>query len=215
MKHIYLIDYENTQRNIMTPLLEIAPKDSWYYLFYSTQTSDPSYTLKTMPDQPIAIKFINCLTGTHDAMDFRIVATATRMATQYPNAWYYIVSNDIGYDSAIQYLQEEGIRIFRMVPPVTKLITQESKDATTDTDANAERDTLKKKYRSALNRALKSQGRPQPEADRLRTALVYTTNLQKIHRAVQLQYKGRLSKFTPFIYAAIKKELQAENLISA
>lgn len=205
MKKIYFIDYENISGDTILPkIIEALPPDSWYYVFYSEHTKPPEYILKNLPDRPIWIRFIDCVTGSHDAMDFRIVACLSRMSALHPNAQYIIISNDTGYDPALTYLQDQGVRAFRVTPPCIE---------TKDGDSEAQRKKTKSDYITCVHKAMASLGRDESEAKVLCSSLAYTKDLKMINNTLQKMYKGKKNKYVPIIYKAIKAQLTEKGLV--
>lgn len=198
MKHLFFIDYENLPGDIVNRLIDVTPRDSWYYVFYSSVTPTPEYVLNHLPDKPVTVRFVNCSTGSHDAMDFQIVAMVSRMSTIHPNACYHIVSNDHGYQAPIRYLQTEGIRIMLDKPPATEVTVNMN---------------FKEKYRKCIETALESHDRTKSEINRLCAAICYSVDLAVIHKAVQTQYKDKSVKLISPIYQSIKAALHKEKFL--
>lgn len=173
MKHIYFIDYENTSNDILKLLLETCPKDSYYYLFYSEKTRQPEDILLELPDEPTQIRFIDCKNGEHDAMDFTIVAAAARLSAIHPNANYYIVSYDKGYEAATLYLQQHGIRIWL-------------KTAQTPIQTKTE----KKELLSAVQSALTLMNR-RKETTEIYEVCKTAGSMQDMHNKLQNHYKNK------------------------
>lgn len=196
MKHIYLIDYENTAPNILTTLAAISPQDSWYYLFYSEMTKQPEWIMSHLPDKSIILKLINCHVGSQNAMDFQIVAMAGYISALHPNAIYIIVSNDKGYDAPIQMMQENGIRIFRTPPTVKK---------------DPSMMDLKTLYHACIERGMIAAGHIN-DIGRVKNEVGKDANPYNIHTHLQRVWRND-HRISSTIYKKIKVELKKEGLM--
>lgn len=196
-KHIYLIDYENTPKNILDLLAALCPLNSWYFIFYSQNTPQPEWVLKHIPFnlEKTSLKFIHCETSAHNAMDFQIVAEVAYLGAQYKNAIYTIISEDKGYDAAICQLRQHGISINRM-SPYGKMAQVISKNP------NA--------FETCIRKVLKANGQQSQTAILLKR-IGNDYNLVAIHNAIQEVWRKSIRR--QLIYKEIKKELKKCGLV--
>lgn len=199
MKHIYFIDFENTNNQILDILHECTPKDSWYFIFYSDETQGPEWILRKAPEG-MCVRFIPCENGKTNSLDFQLMAKVGQCTAIYRNARYIIVSNDKGYDGAIHMLQREGVRIFRESAP-TGLVSHDKRKERQET---FDRNPIYQIARQACNRA----GCPR-YTDLLYHRLKKLKNqdlkgkniLVEVHTIVQSTVK---MKYTSDVYAELK-----------
>lgn len=143
MNITYLVDLENIG---LAALCRHANehKDNEYIIFYSENTPDPGHILEHLPDMA-RVKFTDCKSGGHNAMDFCICVAAGKMSV-YQTSKVRILSNDKGYDSMIHMLQEDGVRIAR------EKTGSEKEPAAEKTDSHIKQDD-KRRLMAAIRKA--------------------------------------------------------------
>lgn len=109
-KRFVLIDYENVQPKALERL---NPKTYAVLVFVgANQARIPTNLFTDM--QRFDFRFIQvCGTG-RDALDFHIAYYLGRIAASEPDASFYVVSADAGYDPLIQHLAGEKIAVRRV-----------------------------------------------------------------------------------------------------
>lgn len=114
----YLVDTENPGGfNTVEDLLKkTAEEKCRLYLFYSENTSKLApATVEKMLDAG-CVKLIRVKTG-HNSLDFCLISMAGYLCAKHPKATFVILSDDHGYDNAIQMWQDAGIRMSRTGSP--------------------------------------------------------------------------------------------------
>ena len=115
----YLVDTENPGGfNTVEDLLKkTAEEKCRLYLFYSENTSKLApATVEKMPDAG-CVKLIRVKTG-HNSLDFCLISMAGYLCAKHPKATFVILSDDHGYDNAIQMWQDAGIRMRKRKPMI-------------------------------------------------------------------------------------------------
>lgn len=115
----YFWDSENLGTDILRRVEELDKSDK-LYIFYSSNSSKASFNLvNKIRNAKCYIEFIECETGTPNAMDFKIVSFIGLKIGGYKHKKnkhrYIILSKDTGYDTTIRFLQEKNININRWI----------------------------------------------------------------------------------------------------
>ena len=112
---IYLIDFENVSNRGFNGIERVGGKDA-IILFYSEQRSTISITVHRKLEETKARKeYLPVKTGGKNALDFQLVTWLGYLIAQQPDEEYCIVSNDTGFDAAIDFWQKREARISRSV----------------------------------------------------------------------------------------------------
>ncbi|MBQ7248787.1 MAG: hypothetical protein IJS21_02010, partial [Deltaproteobacteria bacterium] len=115
----YFVDGENVSPN-QAFVQEILQKpDAHLILFVSNHCQWPKESdvknKKLLVNA--TVERVNCETGTKNAMDFQIVGVVGEYLAKYPDGAAYIVSNDSGYDAAINMWLSKGFLVGRIGKP--------------------------------------------------------------------------------------------------
>lgn len=112
----WLIDLENvpTKWELILPLC--CEKDI-VTLFVSSHVG-------AMKLQPIAqastrgviFRFVNCVVGTPNAMDFQLVAELGRLSVLEPDREFVVVSGDNGFRATVKYMEDRGVVVSCLDP---------------------------------------------------------------------------------------------------
>ena len=112
---IYLIDFENVSNGGFNGIETVDGKDT-IILFYSEQRSTMSVTVHRRLEETRAKKeYIAVKTGGKNALDFQLVTWLGWLIAQNSEQDYCIVSNDTGFDAAIDFWQKRQIHVSRSV----------------------------------------------------------------------------------------------------
>lgn len=109
--HYLLIDYENLQPNLM--LISDLPFIRVITFIGATQKAiafDFAFAMQRLGNRAIYIK---SKSGGTNALDFYIAFYLAILMKRDPKAYFYIISNDTGFDSLIQHLREKHLKIYR------------------------------------------------------------------------------------------------------
>lgn len=106
MKRIFLIDKENTGNRFLKGLDTLTSQDK-VIVFHYTQAGDiKSDTLLALSKTKAAVEIRSMTTHTKNAMDFQICTYLGYLYHENGNhAEYYIVSNDRGYEAAVEFMK--------------------------------------------------------------------------------------------------------------
>lgn len=121
-RKIFLIDYENVASD-WAEYISSMNASTRVLLFYSSVTPTiPTKVLAQILAKKIKLELIACVTG-NNAMDFQLVTElgyrigAASVSSQ-PQAMYYIVSRDKGFDAAVNYWTNKNVMVTRLAPIV-------------------------------------------------------------------------------------------------
>ncbi|MCI7327288.1 PIN domain-containing protein [Hornefia butyriciproducens] len=110
---IYLIDFENVSNGGFNGIENLTEKDE-IKLFYSEKRSTISIGVHRKLEGSRAKKeYLPIKTGGKNALDFQLVTWLGYMIARNENAEYCIVSNDTGFDYAIDFWEKRGARVMR------------------------------------------------------------------------------------------------------
>ena len=115
----YFVDGENVSPN-QAFVQEILQKpDAHLVLFVSDHCQWPKESDAKNKQLLVnaTVERVNCETGTKNAMDFQIVGVVGEYLAKYPDGAAYIVSNDTGYDAAINMWLSKGFSVGRIGKP--------------------------------------------------------------------------------------------------
>lgn len=126
MKTIYYVDAENIGTALINSVVHKVVDGSILAIFYSDYTSKMYIgDLSELVERNVIVKYIRCFTG-KNALDFQLISTLGYSLAKLGNDYQYIVvSNDYGYDSAVQYWKKFGYDVQRIT--VTKMSAEQSK----------------------------------------------------------------------------------------
>lgn len=115
-KKVYIIDLENIGSTATAAVINntLSDKSNCVIVCYSSSTCEPQ-TILNMIDCKIGnrVLFQRCVTGKRDEMDIQLAALVGNLCARYPKRQFVIVSDDSGYCSAIEFLQQQGYHVFR------------------------------------------------------------------------------------------------------
>lgn len=106
MKHIYLIDKENTGNRFLKGIENLKNEDMVIVFHYEQAGSINQLVLSALANTKASVEIRKMNTHTKNAMDFQICTYLGYLYGKYRNkAQYHIVSNDKGYEAAIEFLK--------------------------------------------------------------------------------------------------------------
>lgn len=109
-KH-WLVDMENVPK-IWELILPACSEGDTVILFVSDYIgSVKPMTFAKAGTRGVSFQFIDCDTGTSNAMDFQLVTELGRLSVLYPNDEFIIVSGDNGFRAVLRYLAERGVSV--------------------------------------------------------------------------------------------------------
>lgn len=106
MKRIFLIDKENTGTRFLKGLEALSNQDKVIVFHYSQAGSIKEEVLSALSKTKAAVEIRSMNTHTKNAMDFQICTYLGYLYSKNgTNAEYYIVSNDKGYEAAVEFIK--------------------------------------------------------------------------------------------------------------
>lgn len=139
----YLVDSENVNDNwlLLLDMVECIDKIIVFYTRNSPHMSYPSVVKLYQSDHPI--KFEECYGG-NNALDFQLVSYLGYLLNQkLEDTDFIILSNDTGFDPAVNFWKKRGMCVSRIDVNFCKLyLTKHKKDYLLTTEEIATDDTL-------------------------------------------------------------------------
>lgn len=112
---IYLIDFENVSSGGFNGIEALDAKDE-LMIFYSEQKSSISISVhRKLEKSPVKKEYLPIRTGGKNALDFQLVTWLGYLIAKGEKAEYCVVSNDTGFDYALDFWKKRGIRVSRSV----------------------------------------------------------------------------------------------------
>lgn len=106
MKRIFLVDKENTGNRFINGLDKLTYQDKVIVFHYRQEGNIKNETLLALSKTKAAVEIRSMNTHTKNAMDFQICTYLGYLYSKNGNnAEYYIVSNDKGYEAAVEFLK--------------------------------------------------------------------------------------------------------------
>ena len=112
----YLIDTENINEKVIEHLLQEIPGNAMVHFFYTYRAIRISYkTIQKMMSKKDQIRFIPCSCGEPNMLDFQIVTVlgAFLNTPEGRKKRFVIVTNDRGYDGAVDFWAKLGMSVIR------------------------------------------------------------------------------------------------------
>lgn len=114
---IYLVDTENPGSCVAGKLLNEGMKNREIYYFYTALSIRLSFPyIEKLMDYKERIHFERCINNSKNALDFQLISQMGYMLSQYPKETtkFIVVSNDKGFDAAIEFWKRKGYMTERM-----------------------------------------------------------------------------------------------------
>ena len=137
----YLVDSENVNDNWLM-LFDMAEETDEIIVFYTKKSPHMSYmsVIKLIENDQRKIKFEECFEG-NNALDFQLIsymgylmgsdaAAKSNSSESHEDNEYIVMSNDTGYDPAIQFWKKKGFSVKRINVNFCKLALQKQKEVT-------------------------------------------------------------------------------------
>ena len=106
MKNIYLIDKENTENRFLQGIEELRNEDIVIVFHYEQAGNINPVVLSALAKTKASVEIRKMNIHTKNAMDFQICTYLGYLYGKYKNkAAYHIVSNDRGYEAAVEFLK--------------------------------------------------------------------------------------------------------------
>ena len=106
MKHIYLIDKENTGNRFLNGIENLRSEDIIIVFHYEPAGSINQVVLSALANTKASVEIRKMNTHRKNAMDFQICTYLGYLYGKYRNkAQYHIISNDKGYEAAVEFLK--------------------------------------------------------------------------------------------------------------
>ena len=110
----YMIDSENIGITWIPYLKENIKKSDRVFLFYTDKSpSIPCNELKTLASFISQIQTIYCHNETANALDFQLCSYLGYLIRGGSKSFYCILTNDKGFDAAVSFWKDKGIKICR------------------------------------------------------------------------------------------------------
>lgn len=102
---IFMIDLENVRSSGLEGVLSLDKNDT-VFIFYSDNAYNLTIpTLESINNSKATVKYIKTNYLGANAMDFQIVSLYSAMIERYKNGYFYIISHDHGFRSAVSFCQ--------------------------------------------------------------------------------------------------------------
>lgn len=102
---IFMIDLENVRSSGLEGVLSLDKNDT-VFIFYSDNAYNLTIpTLESINNSKATVKYIKTNYLGANAMDFQIVSLYGAMIERYKNGYFYIISHDHGFRSAVSFCQ--------------------------------------------------------------------------------------------------------------
>lgn len=112
-RKVYMVDTENVSSSWRMMLDEMTKNDV-LYLFYTEHSPGIGYAdFREIMDSEIQPEMISCYPG-KNGLDFQLVSYLGYLLKSAGKTEYFIISNDMGYDSVIHFWTEQGYKVSRM-----------------------------------------------------------------------------------------------------
>lgn len=126
MARIFLVDSENIG-SLWSRLLPIVTQEDKMFVYYTEHSPYISYDhLLQIISYCKIPEFVKCYEG-KNALDFQLVSELGFKLSQYQQAEFVIVSDDLGYDAAIRYWTERGYNVRRVGKKLCRPMTFQPK----------------------------------------------------------------------------------------
>lgn len=182
---IFMIDLENVRSSGLEGVLSLDKTDT-VFIFYSDNAYNLTIpTLESINNSKATVKYIKTNYLGANAMDFQIVSLYGAMIERYKNGFFYIISHDHGFRSAVSFCQayfesydiHVGVydNILAAITAELKELTSKNVPSRKSPQDNAPAGNSKSKKKSGKKKAAeqnreKADADTDPEADE--TALV-------------------------------------------
>lgn len=128
----FLVDYENVNNGGLKGVENLSASDK-VLCFYRENDTISFSTVKKLEKTKAQKDYILVNAKTKNAVDFQIVACLGSLCAKNPNEKFFIISNDGGYDVAIEYLcKNEGVTSILRCPRIS--VCQNGADYTTENE---------------------------------------------------------------------------------
>ncbi len=104
---IYLVDFENVKSDGLAGVDRLTKNDR-VYIFYSEHANSMTFaTYHDLVKATAPIYTIKAVTGAKNALDFQLVSYLGYMINGEPDASYFIISQDHGFETAAQFWRDK------------------------------------------------------------------------------------------------------------
>ena len=105
---VALIDYENVNSKGLKGIENLSSNDKIY--FFNKENSTITVSLhKKLESSKVTREYVCVKASTKNALDFQLVAQLALLCAECPDEKYSIISDDGGFDAAIQFLNKYKI----------------------------------------------------------------------------------------------------------
>lgn len=124
-KTTYLIDTENVG-SVWKALLDRMDGQDKLLLFYTENSPGISYAdLQSLLTSGKSFEFFSCHTG-KNGLDFQLISYLGYLLHSWPKSRLVVLSDDTGYDPALQFWTEKGFEVQRMTKAMLRAAKKES-----------------------------------------------------------------------------------------
>ena len=184
----YLIDTENVATKWFQIISSLKPNDT-ILLFYTDANGMqpiPMSILGQIDHLNATIRAIYCKTG-DNALDFQLTTYLGYLIAKYPDEQFIIVSEDTGYDPAIQFWYNQNIKILRH-----NLQTKSKRKKTQNTELTTNVPPCGN-IRDIYTRMLLQVFSPSDPIPRIVNVMMHTMDLPLKGKSLQIQNQMRQS----------------------
>ena len=176
-RNVYIIDSENTFNIALLPIKEINEMDKVViFMSQNSKTVKPKVLQEIINLKcEVEVEFVEV--GGANALDFQLVVYLTKSCLENCTAKHFVLSNDKGFNKAINYINKNKIGVVRLI--------EEPK--TTNKTANSEKNKKKQKKKKAAkeNEKIKALISPinlkESDLNFLRNQFSKQTDLRNFH----------------------------------
>lgn len=112
-RRVYMVDTENVSSSWRMMLADMTRNDV-LYLFYTEHSPGIGYAdFREILESGIQPEMISCYPG-KNGLDFQLVSYLGYLLKSAGKTEYFIISNDMGYDSVIRFWTEQGYKVSRI-----------------------------------------------------------------------------------------------------
>lgn len=103
---VYLVDFENVNGEGLSGIERLGPDDV-VTIFYSKNASTISFEMhQALNESKAQIDYLKVVSGTKNALDFQLVSYLGYLMALKPDATYYLVTKDKGYNAVVDFWKD-------------------------------------------------------------------------------------------------------------
>ena len=115
IQRFYLVDTENQGCAAIKKVLQVPDPSRKILLFYTNYSQHLDFqTIRLIAEQADSMEFLECRYGIKNALDFQLISYLGFLINQFPSATFTVVSNDGGFDPAIEFWKDRHFKVSRI-----------------------------------------------------------------------------------------------------